>query len=62
MYAEVLVTLTTGDVSKGRCDTFYGHWRKPLSRDSLLKKFRANAGGVLPGEMVEAIIDAMHSS
>ncbi|MGH0187265.1 UNVERIFIED_CONTAM: hypothetical protein FKN15_024264 [Acipenser sinensis] len=61
MYAEVLVTLTTGDVLKGRCDTFYGHWRKPLSRDSLLKKFRANAGAVLPGERVEAIIDAVEN-
>ncbi|XP_058889389.1 cis-aconitate decarboxylase-like [Acipenser ruthenus] len=61
MYAEVLVTLTTGDVLKGRCNTFYGHWRKPLSRDSLLKKFRANAGAVLPGERVEAIIDAVEN-
>ncbi|XP_041100272.1 cis-aconitate decarboxylase-like [Polyodon spathula] len=61
MYAEVLLTLTTGNVLKGRCDTFYGHWRKPLSRDSLLKKFRANAGAVLPGERVEAIIDAVEN-
>ncbi|MGH0156937.1 UNVERIFIED_CONTAM: hypothetical protein FKN15_072396 [Acipenser sinensis] len=61
MYAEVLVTLTTGDVLKGRCDTFYGHWRKPLSRDSLLKKFRANAGAVLPEERLEAIIDAVEN-
>ncbi|MGH0156432.1 UNVERIFIED_CONTAM: hypothetical protein FKN15_031389 [Acipenser sinensis] len=61
MYAEVLVILTTGDVLKGHCDTFYGHWRKPLSRDSVLKKFRANAGAVLSGERVEAIIDAVEN-
>ncbi|XP_028816830.1 immunoresponsive gene 1, like [Denticeps clupeoides] len=56
MYAEVEVTLMTGDVLKGRCDTFYGHWRNPLSDDSLRKKFRNNASTVLSPAKVEGLI------
>ncbi|XP_040525773.1 cis-aconitate decarboxylase-like isoform X1 [Gallus gallus] len=56
MYGEVAVLLKSGDVLTGKCDTFYGHWRKPLSRESLLKKFRSNASHVLPEEKVETII------
>lgn len=59
MYAEVVVTLEGGDVLLGRCDTFYGHWRNPLSNDSLRKKFRSNAGAVLPEERVEGLIQAV---
>ncbi|KAI1898940.1 hypothetical protein AGOR_G00077560 [Albula goreensis] len=57
MYGEVQVTLASGDVLRGRCDTFYGHWRNPLTDDSLRKKFRSNAGAVLPPEKVEALVE-----
>ncbi|NXG09989.1 IRG1 decarboxylase, partial [Sakesphorus luctuosus] len=56
MYGEVALLLHSGDVLTGKCDTFYGHWRKPLSKESLLKKFRSNASHVLAEENVEAII------
>ncbi|XP_029021944.2 immunoresponsive gene 1, like [Betta splendens] len=56
MYAEVRVTTAAGDVLTGRCDTFYGHWRNPLTDESLRKKFRSNAGAVLPPEKVERLI------
>lgn len=56
MYGEVQVTLADGDIVKGRCDTFYGHWRNPLSDESLRKKFRSNAAVVLPSEKVEQLI------
>ncbi|XP_034147789.1 cis-aconitate decarboxylase-like [Esox lucius] len=59
MYGEVQVTLVGGDVLKGRCDTFYGHWRNPLTNESLLKKFCSNAGAVLPWEKVEGLIEAV---
>lgn len=59
MYGEVQVTLTSGDVLRGRCDTFYGHWRNPLSNESLRKKFRGNASTVLPPERVEGIIQTV---
>ncbi|KAM3613099.1 uncharacterized protein V6R79_020373 [Siganus canaliculatus] len=57
MYGEVQVTLAGGDILSGRCDTFYGHWRNPLTTDSLRKKFRNNAGVVLPSEKVEGLIE-----
>ncbi|XP_076203793.1 cis-aconitate decarboxylase-like [Aptenodytes patagonicus] len=56
MYGEVALLLHSGDVLTGKCDTFYGHWRKPLSKESLLKKFRSNASHVLPEEKIETII------
>ncbi|XP_034545198.1 immunoresponsive gene 1, like isoform X2 [Notolabrus celidotus] len=59
MYGEVQVTLVSGDILKGRCDTFYGHWRNPLTNESLKKKFRNNAGTVLPSEKVEGLIDVV---
>lgn len=59
MYGEVQVTLVGGDVLKGRCDTFYGHWRNPLTNESLRKKFRNNAGAVLPPQKVEGLIEAV---
>ncbi|KAK7922886.1 hypothetical protein WMY93_009788 [Mugilogobius chulae] len=57
MYGEVQVTLRGGDILTGRCDTFYGHWRNPLTNESLRKKFRSNASTVLPPEQVERLID-----
>lgn len=59
MYGEVRVTLVGGDILNGRCDTFYGHWRNPLTNESLRKKFRSNAGTVLPSEKVEGLIDVV---
>ncbi|KAL3045006.1 hypothetical protein OYC64_013303 [Pagothenia borchgrevinki] len=59
MYGEVQVTLLEGEILKGRCDTFYGHWRNPLTNESLRKKFRNNAGAVLRSEQVEGLIDVV---
>ncbi|XP_074925102.1 cis-aconitate decarboxylase-like isoform X2 [Chelonoidis abingdonii] len=61
MYGEVALVLENGDVLTGRCDTFYGHWRKPLSRESLLKKFRSNASHVLPEDKVNSIITTVEN-
>lgn len=60
MYGEVLVTLVGGDTLRGRCNTFYGHWRNPLSDESLRRKFRSNAGAAaLPPEKVERLIEVV---
>lgn len=59
MYCEVQVTLVGGDILKGRCNTFYGHWRNPLTNESLRRKFRNNAATVLPSEKVERLIDVV---
>ncbi|KAM6977166.1 cis-aconitate decarboxylase-like [Aplochiton taeniatus] len=59
MYAEVQVTLVGGNILTGRCDTFYGHWRNPLTNESLRNKFRSNAGAVLPQEKVEGLIEVV---
>lgn len=59
MYGEVVLLLGNGDVLSGRCDTFYGHWRKPLSRESLLRKFTRNASYVLEQGKIEAIVDTV---
>ncbi|XP_070409958.1 cis-aconitate decarboxylase-like [Nothobranchius furzeri] len=59
MYGEVQVTLVGGDILKGRCDTFYGHWRNPLTNESLRKKFRSNAEVVLPSEKVERLVEVV---
>uniref|UniRef100_A0A8C5MKC0 Cis-aconitate decarboxylase n=1 Tax=Leptobrachium leishanense TaxID=445787 RepID=A0A8C5MKC0_9ANUR len=61
MYGEVALLLKNGDVVSGKCDTFYGHWRNPLSRESLLKKFRTNAGQVLQEEQVEGVIEIVEN-
>ncbi|XP_073456928.1 cis-aconitate decarboxylase-like [Aquarana catesbeiana] len=56
MYGEVSLLLKNGDVMVGKCDTFYGHWRKPLSRESLLKKFVTNARTVLQDDQIQGVI------
>ncbi|XP_051877886.1 immunoresponsive gene 1, like [Pristis pectinata] len=61
MYGEVVLVLKSTDVLRGRCDTFYGHWRNPLSRESLVKKFKDNASYVLQQDNIEAIIDTVES-
>ncbi|XP_067853095.1 immunoresponsive gene 1, like [Heptranchias perlo] len=61
MYGEVVLVLKNRDVLSGKCDTFYGHWRKPLSRESLLNKFKNNASHVLEQDKIEAIIDTVEN-
>ncbi|KAM3936135.1 cis-aconitate decarboxylase [Leptodactylus fuscus] len=60
MYCEVSVTLTNGTTFTERCNTFYGHWRKPLSNEDLLKKFRSNALTVLSEDGVEGIVEMVN--
>ncbi|KAM9795256.1 immunoresponsive gene 1, like [Neosynchiropus ocellatus] len=61
MYGEVRVTLVGGDVLAARCDSFYGHWRNPLTNESLRKKFRNNAGAVLPSAKVERLEEVVEA-
>ncbi|KAM6178201.1 cis-aconitate decarboxylase [Rhynchocyon petersi] len=56
LYCEVTVTLKDGATFKERTNTFYGHWRKPLSQEDLQEKFRANASRTLPIDKVESLI------
>ncbi|XP_012409612.2 cis-aconitate decarboxylase [Trichechus manatus latirostris] len=56
LYCEVSVTLKDGATFTERSNTFYGHWRKPLSQEDLQEKFRANASGMLPCDKVEGLI------
>nr|XP_002712978.2 cis-aconitate decarboxylase isoform X2 [Oryctolagus cuniculus] len=56
LYCEVSVTLKGGVTFTERCDTFYGHWRKPLSQEDLQKKFRANTSRTLPNDTAESIV------
>ncbi|KAH0624475.1 hypothetical protein JD844_031951, partial [Phrynosoma platyrhinos] len=59
LYCEVVITLQDGYTLSERCDTFYGHWRKPLSRADLVKKFHANVTSVLSLEGAESIIETV---
>ncbi|XP_075178833.1 cis-aconitate decarboxylase-like [Anomaloglossus baeobatrachus] len=61
MYGEVALLLKNGDVIIGKCDTFYGHWRKPLSRESLLKKFMSNAGDILQKDQIQGVIQMVEN-
>ncbi|XP_075690428.1 cis-aconitate decarboxylase-like [Rhinoderma darwinii] len=61
MYGEVVLLLKNGDVIIGKCNTFYGHWRKPLSQESLLKKFSSNAGHVLQEDQIQGIIQMVEN-
>ncbi|XP_069800089.1 cis-aconitate decarboxylase-like [Dendropsophus ebraccatus] len=61
MYGEVSLLLKNGDAIVGKCDTFYGHWRKPLSRESLLKKFVSNAGHVLQEDQIQGVIQTVEN-
>ncbi|XP_018430181.1 PREDICTED: cis-aconitate decarboxylase-like [Nanorana parkeri] len=56
MYAEVALLLRNGGAMGGKCDTFYGHWRKPLTRESLLKKFISNTSNVLQDDQIRGVI------
>ncbi|XP_075055943.1 cis-aconitate decarboxylase [Mixophyes fleayi] len=60
LYCEVSVTLTNGVTFTERCNTFYGHWRKPLSYEDLVKKFKSNASTVLSMDGVEGIVEMVN--
>ncbi|XP_029968224.1 cis-aconitate decarboxylase isoform X2 [Salarias fasciatus] len=57
MYCEVEIHTQDGRSYAARCDTFYGHWRKPLSQQHLEEKFRGNAAAVLLPEAVDGLVD-----
>ncbi|XP_049905099.1 cis-aconitate decarboxylase isoform X1 [Epinephelus moara] len=59
MYCEVEIETEQGQSFTARCDTFYGHWRKPLSQEDLVEKFCMNASSVLCSEGVEGVIDVI---
>uniref|UniRef100_UPI0037E9B440 cis-aconitate decarboxylase n=1 Tax=Semicossyphus pulcher TaxID=241346 RepID=UPI0037E9B440 len=59
MYCEVEIETDQGQRYRARCDTFYGHWRKPLSQEDLVEKFSVNASSVLCTEGVEGVIDVI---
>ena len=59
MYCDVVIETHLGKRYAGRCDTFYGHWRRPLSQEDLERKFRRNASSVLSSEGVEGIVDVV---
>lgn len=61
LYCEISVTLKDGTTFTERSDTFYGHWRKPLSQQDLQKKFRANASRMLSKDTVESLIKVVES-
>ncbi|NXJ12667.1 IRG1 decarboxylase, partial [Odontophorus gujanensis] len=61
LYCEVTVLLRDGSTISHRCDTFYGHWRKPLTKEDLEKKFQSNASKVLPAEAIEGIIETVYN-
>ncbi|XP_008280138.1 cis-aconitate decarboxylase [Stegastes partitus] len=59
MYCEVEIETELGQSYADRCDTFYGHWRKPLSQEHLVEKFCVNASSVLCTEGVEGVVDVI---
>ncbi|XP_066542810.1 cis-aconitate decarboxylase [Hoplias malabaricus] len=61
MYCEIMVEMEQGETYTARCNTFYGHWRKPLSQEHLVKKFKANAATVLTADAVDGIVQIIDS-
>ncbi|XP_012578650.1 PREDICTED: cis-aconitate decarboxylase [Condylura cristata] len=61
LYCEISVTLNDGVTFTERSDTFYGHWRKPLSQKDLKEKFRANTSGLLSPDTVERLIEMVEN-
>ncbi|XP_054644132.1 cis-aconitate decarboxylase isoform X2 [Dunckerocampus dactyliophorus] len=61
MYSEVAIETHQGETFSARCDTFYGHWRKPLSQEDLAEKFMANASTVLSSEGAEGVMDTIRN-
>ncbi|KAF6375885.1 aconitate decarboxylase 1 [Rhinolophus ferrumequinum] len=61
LYCEISVTLKDGVTFTERSNTFYGHWRKPLSQKDLQEKFRANASRMLSPDTVERFIEIVEN-
>lgn len=61
LYCEISVTLKDNITFTERSDTFYGHWRKPLSQKDLQEKFRANASKTLSCDTVERFIETVEN-
>lgn len=61
LYCEISVTLKDGVTFTERSNTFYGHWRKPLSQKDLQEKFRANASRMLSHDTVERFIEIVEN-
>ncbi|KAI6050624.1 cis-aconitate decarboxylase [Marmota monax] len=59
LYCEMSVTLQGGATFTERSDTFYGHWRKPLSQEDLQEKFRDNASKTLSCHTAESLIKSV---
>ncbi|XP_061647748.1 cis-aconitate decarboxylase isoform X2 [Phyllopteryx taeniolatus] len=59
MYGEVVIESHRGESVSARCDTFYGHWRKPLRQEDLVDKFMSNASSVLSSEGAEGALDTV---
>ncbi|CAN9497573.1 unnamed protein product [Ophioblennius macclurei] len=59
MYCEVELHTHQGATYSARCNTFYGHWRKPLSQEHLVEKFCGNASSVLSEEGVDGVVDVI---
>lgn len=59
LYCEIAVTMTNEATFTERCNTFYGHWRNPLSNKDHLKKFISNASMVLSTDGVEGIVEVV---
>ncbi|KAM8784823.1 cis-aconitate decarboxylase isoform 2-T2 [Rhynchonycteris naso] len=57
LYCEISVTLKDGATFMERSDTFYGHWREPLSQEDLQAKFRANVSSMLSSDTVERLLE-----
>ena len=62
MYVGIAITTKNNDVISAKCDTFYGHWRKPLSDPDLQAKFKRNAAACnLEKSSVDKIIDIVNN-
>lgn len=59
MYSEAEIETEQGLRVVARCNTFYGHWRKPLSQEDLVEKFQSHASSVLSAEGVEGVTDVV---
>lgn len=61
MYSEVVVEMANRETHTACCNTFYGHWRKPLSQEHLVRKFKTNASTVLSTDAVDSIVQLIDS-
>ncbi|KAI4872438.1 hypothetical protein NFI96_033674 [Prochilodus magdalenae] len=61
MYCEIMVEMDQGETYTARCNTFYGHWRNPLSQQHLVRKFKTNASTVLTTDAVDGIVQIIDS-